>query len=337
MQLSIEHFTTIHFHESKFPEGPWVAIFIELDQRLRDNLKQNNFQAAISRLNRCREILRAIKNCIEPEAYYSVLASVDRLLADLYQFRHDRLCQFEIKALETRKELLKCIQHLAASDKVMEKHYMSLVILTEYQGSCSPGGDESRREQIVQSYALLMGLNKEQAECDMCFWLFFRDKSPWIKLIWLKNVMPRWKHSGMNYSFSYPHLQRCEAELLLNFVNFLMEDGNQECDLKSVKTYLELAKGILQDLEVTFEKGQSSYKAWVHSMLEKWYTEMSKYAKATGDNERAENYQEMAVIEKGRHLSLVHEVQKPCSIAVTNTTQVRQLILVVFCLCKSMN
>ena len=275
-----------------------AAIRFGFERSLRD-VTQNQFSCAILELNGCREILRIIKNCLEGEAYYTILASVDHLLANLYQFELE--FQFE-KALNIRKELLTCIQHVGYSDKYTEKHYMSLVIITEYQGC--PREDTVSREQVVQRYASLMGMNKEQAECDMCFWIFFRDSWPGRKLNWLRDeVMPRWEHGGSNHSLSYSHLIRCEVELLLDNVAIreqLGEDGDDS--LKTREVLLKQAEDALDGLFQRFE-GQSTYIAWVHSMLKECFVRKSRCATTAGDEEGASGYQEMAAL----HLSLANE------------------------------
>ena len=302
MQLSGEHLNTVESQLEKLPEGPRAAIMMNFQRSLRDvTLKQ--FSRAISELDCCREVLRIIKNCLEVEAYYTVLASVDHPLADLYQFCEHLEFQFE-KALNIRKELLTCIQHVGSSDKYTEKHYMSLVIITEYQGC--PREDTVSREQVVQRYASLMGMNKGQAECDMCFWIFFRDSCLWRKLIWLRHeVMPRWEHGGSNHSLSYPHLIRCEVELMLDIAAFLEQPGEDEDDsLKTTEMLLKQAEDTLNGLFQRFE-GQSSYEAWVHSMLEECFVKRSQCATTAGDEEGASRYQEMAATERALHMSLV--------------------------------
>lgn len=266
--------------------------------------QQKEFGLAIWTLNICREALLSIKKCIENEAYYSILASVDHLLADLYQFcSNNFLHQFE-KALEIRKELLNCIQHVAPSDKYMEQHYKSLVLLTEYQG-CPP--DDVSRLPIVQEYASLMGIRKEQAESDMCFWLFFRDNCLWRKLRWLENqVMPKWMDSGINHSLSYQHLMRGQVELCLETVEFLMEDDGEQNIIETVKLVLNRAEGILNDLVQRFEcQSMGSYIAWVHSMLEKCYLKLCKCATTAGDHTAADKYQDMATMQSALYSSLV--------------------------------
>ncbi|KAG0601668.1 hypothetical protein M758_11G130500 [Ceratodon purpureus] len=316
--LSIERLDNVQSHISKLPEGPGVAFFMDM-QRSLNAAKQKQFRSAIFQLNCCRGILRTIKKCIEDEAYYSILASVDHLLADMYQFcEFDLVCQVD-KALEIRKELLNCMEHIEPSDRNTQQHYMSLVILTEYQ-ECSPE-DAVSREQPVLKYASLMGMKKEEAECDICFWLLFRDNCLWTKLRRLENeVMPRWEHSGT--TLPHLHLMRCQVELLLDVVN------EEEYDLELVKMILEKAEGILKDLTQHYE-GQSSYEAWIHSMLEDCYLKMSKRAKTAGDHEGAGGYEEMAEVERALHLSVVqelglHQSKKPPAIAVSNRSQLIQ-------------
>lgn len=304
MQLSGDHFTTVESHIEKLPEGPRVAIMVNLQQSL-DAVRVKDFSWAISGLDGCRQVLGIIKNCLEVEAYYTILASVDHFLADLYQFCERLEFQFE-KALNIRKELLTCIQHLGSSDKYTEKHYMSLVILTEYQG-CPPE-DTISREQVVQRYASLMGMNKEQAECDMRFWIFFRDSCLWRKLIQFKNgVMTRWEHSGFNYSLSYPHLIRCEVELILDNVTFLEQAGEGGDDnLKTREMLLRQAEDTLNSLFQRFE-GQSSYEAWIHAMLKECFVKRSACATTAGDEEGASRYQDMAALQTAFHVSLVEK------------------------------
>lgn len=229
---------------------------------------------------------------------------MDHRLADLYQFCEHLEFQFE-KALNIRKELLTCIQHVGSSDKYTEKHYMSLVILTEYQGC--PREDTVSREQAVQRYASLMGMNKEQAECDMCFWIFFRDSCPWRKLNRLKDgVIPRWEHSGSNHSLSYPHLIRCEVEVMLDGVTLFMQSEDRDDSLKKREMLLKQAEDTLNGLLQRFE-GQSSYEAWVHIMLEECFVKRSQCATTAGDEEGASRYQEMAATERALYLSLVEK------------------------------
>jgi hypothetical protein len=312
-----EHFRTVASHIKKLPEGPgfmlWKSFkqsFLdvtqeELEKKESKPKRKEWTRQSIFELESCREVLRTIKNCLDVEVYYTILASVDHRLADLYQFCAHLEFQFE-KALNIRKELLTCIQRVGSLDKHTEKHYMSLVILTEYQGC--PREDAVSREQVVQRYASLMGMNKEQAECDMCFWIFFRHRCLRRKLDWLKErVMPRWEHSGSNHSLSYPDLIRCEVQITLNLVPLSTQAGEDGDDnFKTREILLKQAEDTLKGLLQRFE-GQSSYELWVHHMLQECFVRRSQCATTAGDEEGASRYQEMAEIEKALCWSLYEE------------------------------
>ena len=304
MQLSGEHLDTVESNFEKLPYGPRAAIVSNIQEFFK-YVGKKQFSQAIYELESCREVLRNIKNCLDAEAYYTILASVDHCLADLYQFCENLEFQFE-KALNIRKELLTCIQRVGSLIEYTEKHYMSLVILTEYQGC--PREDAVSREQVVQRYASLMGMNKEQAECDMCFWIFFRDRHLRRKRTWLKNeVMPRWEHSGSNHSLSYPHLIRCEVELMLERLTLLMQPGEDGDDvLKTREMLLKQAEDTLQGLLQSF-KGQSLYEAWVHHKLKMCFVKGMQCATAAGDKEGSSRYEEMAARERTLYSSLVEK------------------------------
>ena len=304
MQLSGEHLDTVESNIEKLPFGP-RAVIVSNIQEFLEYVDKKQFSQAIYELESCREVLRNIKNCLDAEAYYTILASVDHCLADLYQFCANLEFQFE-KALNIRKELLTCIQRVGSLIEYTEKHYMSLVILTEYQGC--PREDAVSREQVVQRYASLMGMNKEQAECDMCFWIFFRDRHLRRKLNQLKDeVMPRWEDSGSNHSLSYPDLIRCEVELMLARSTLLMQPGEDGDDnLKERENLLKQAEDTLKGLLKRFE-GQSSHEAWIHAMLQECFVKRSQCATTAGDDKGASRFQEMAATERALCLTLTEK------------------------------